>query len=237
MVFRLAKKYGTQSHIVHLSAATALPTLRRARDERVPVSAETCPHYLSFASEEIPDGETSFKCAPPIRERENREQLWDALREGLLDQVVTDHSPASGALKCIDSGDFVRAWGGIASLQLGLPAVWTGARARGGSVLDVARWMCEAPARLVGLVGRKGAIRPGCDADLVIWDPEAPMAVDAANLEHRHKLTPYQGRTLLGRVHATYLRGEKIFERSRDGAATRGTFVGAPRGRLLSEAV
>lgn len=234
MVFRLAKKFGTQSHIVHLSAATALPTLRRARDERVPVSAETCPHYLSFAAEEIPDGDTSFKCAPPIREGENRELLWDALREGLLDQVVTDHSPASGALKCIDSGDFVRAWGGIASLQLGLPAVWTGARARGRTVLDLARWMCEAPARLVGLEGRKGAIRAGCDADFVVWDPDAPMAVEATELEHRHKLTPYQGRTLLGRVHATYLRGEKIFERAPGDASPRGVFVGNPRGLLLS---
>ena len=230
MIFRLAARFGTRTHIVHLSAATALPILRRARDQTLPVSAETCPHYLSFASEDVPDGATSYKCAPPIRERNNRESLWDALREGLLDQVVTDHSPAPPSLKCVDSGDFMRAWGGIASLQLGLPAVWSGARARGRSLSDIARWMCEGPARLVGLQGRKGSIRPGADADFVIWDPEATWTIEAPRLEHRHKITPYDGRSLHGVVIATYLRGEKVYERPRGG---RDPFALPARGSLI----
>ncbi|WP_394846665.1 allantoinase AllB [Pendulispora brunnea] len=228
MVFRLAERFKTRAHIVHLSAATALPILRRARDASLPVSAETCPHYLSFAAEEVPDGATSYKCAPPIRERENREVLWDALREGLLDQVVTDHSPAPADLKCVGSGDFMRAWGGIASLQLGLPAVWSGARARGRSLEDIARWMCEGPARLVGIFGRKGAIQAGADADFVVWDPEATWTIEAPRLEHRHKITPYEGRSLHGVVVATYLRGEKIYQRDREDP-----FLGTPRGSLL----
>jgi len=228
MVFRLAARFGTRTHIVHLSAATALPLLRRARDAGLPVSAETCPHYLSFAAEEIPDGATSYKCAPPIREGKNRDSLWDALREGLLDQVVTDHSPAPPSLKCIGSGDFMRAWGGIASLQLGLPAVWSGARARGLSLSDLARWMCEGPARLVGLSDRKGSIRPGADADFVVWDPEGVWTIEAARLEHRHKVTPYEGRSLHGVVMATYLRGEKIYERG-----AHDPFARTPLGNLI----
>src|SRR5262249_44719876 len=149
-----------------------------------------CPHYLTFAAEEIRDGATEYKCAPPIRERENKERLWAALREGLLDQVVTDHSPSTAALKCSDSGDFVKAWGGIASLQLGLAATWTGARAHGATIDDIARWMCASPARLVGLEGKKGKIAPGLDADFAVWDPDAPFEVDAARLEHKNKVTP-----------------------------------------------
>jgi allantoinase len=222
---RLAKRHGARTHIVHLSSADALVALRDARDAKIPIQAETCPHYLSLAAEEIADGATSFKCAPPIRDRDNRERLWRALEEGLVAQIVTDHSPSTPALKCIESGDFMSAWGGIASLELGLSIVWTEARARGRSLEDVVRWMCEAPARLVGLEGRKGAILPGCDADLAVLDPDAERIVDARALEQRHKLTPYDGKTLRGRVVATYVRGEKVF--------AAGKLLGAPRGQWV----
>jgi allantoinase len=207
-----------------LSSADALLSLRDARDAGVPIAAETCPHYLHFASESIPDGVTAFKCAPPIRERENRERLWSALREGLVLQVVTDHSPSTPSLKCAESGDFARAWGGIASLQLGLAATWTEARGRGCSIEDVVRWMCAAPARLIGVADRKGSIAVGCDADMVMFDPDADFVVDGAALEHRHKLTPYAGERLKGRVRATYVRGERVYDE-------RG--FGVPRGQWL----
>jgi allantoinase len=215
LVLRLAQETGCRAHIVHLSSSDALTTFRRAREGKVPLTVETCPHYLTFASEEIPDGATAFKCAPPIRENDNREKLWGALREGLVDQVVTDHSPSSAEMKCSGSGDFMKAWGGISSLQIGLAAVWTGARARGASVADIVHWMSEAPARLAGLSGRKGAIAVGCDADLVFWDPDATHTIDPATLEHRHKITPYAGRTLRGAVMRTLLRGETIYERGK----------------------
>lgn len=226
LVLRLARETGCRAHIVHLSSSDVLATFRRARDARAPLTVETCPHYLTFASEEIPDGATAFKCAPPIREANNREKLWDALREGLVDQVVTDHSPCTAELKCSGSGDFMKAWGGISSLQIGLAAVWTGARARGRNVRDVALWMSEAPARLAGLTGRKGAIAVGCDADLVLWDPDAEHVIDAATLEHRNKITPYQGRSLHGVVMRTILRGETVYERGKG-------FIGAPSGRWI----
>ena len=219
LLFRLARQHRAQAHVVHLSAAGALATVARARREDVSLTAETCPHYLSFTAEAVSRGATAFKCAPPIREAANRERLWEGLRSGLLDQVVTDHSPAPGALKCIDSGDFARAWGGIASLQLGLAAVWTEAEPRGFSVSDVVRWMAEAPARLVGLEGRKGSIRLGADADLVIWEDDAAFMVDPARLEHRHPVTPYAGRTLRGRVRETWLRGRRVYADGAFGAA------------------
>ncbi len=168
----------------------------------------------------------AFKCAPPIRSRENRERLWEALREGVIDLVATDHSPCPPEMKKIETGDFREAWGGISSLQLALPAVWTGARERGFTISDLARWMCAAPARLAGLEGRKGAIAPGYDADLVIWDPEASFQVDAGRLHHRHKLTPYAGRTLHGVVRRTLLRGRTVHEN--------GDLTGPPEGRLLT---
>ena len=189
------------------------------------MTAETCPHYLHFFSEEIPDGKTEYKCAPPIRERGNRERLWEALREGLIDQVVTDHSPASPALKCVESGDFSRAWGGIASLQLGLAVVWNDARSRGRTIADVVEWMCAAPARMVGLGARKGSIAVGHDADLAVFDPDAEMQVSKEAILHRHKLTPYMGQKLHGVVESTYLRGKKIYHR--------GAFMGAPSGKWL----
>jgi allantoinase len=222
LLIRLCRETECRVHIVHVSSAEVLPLLKQAREEGLPATAETCPHYLAFAAGEIPDGAVAFKCAPPIRSRENRERLWDALRDGVIDLVATDHSPCPPAMKGIEAGDFKQAWGGISSLQLALPAVWTGARERGFTVTDLARWMCAAPARLAGLEGRKGAIAPGYDADLVIWDPEASFEVEASSLHHRHKLTPYAGRTLYGVVRRTLLRGETIDQN------------GAPNGRLLT---
>jgi allantoinase len=225
LVVRLARATGAAAHIVHLSSADALVTLRAARDAGARVSAETCPHYLTFAAEDVPDGATEYKCAPPIRERHNRERLWQGLADGIVTQVVTDHSPSPATLKCVGSGDFSRAWGGIASLELGLEATWTEASARGFEVSHLVEWMCSAPARRVGLDGRKGSIAPGRDADLVVWDPDGERVVDAAALHQRHKLTPYARRTLTGVVHATYLRGRKVY--------AAGAHVGAPGGRLV----
>lgn len=228
LLVRLCRETGCRLHIVHVASAEVLPILRRAREEGLPITAETCPHYLTFSAEEIPDGGVAYKCAPPIRSQENREQLWDALRAGLLDLVVTDHSPCPPGLKRLEEGDFRGAWGGIASLQLALPAVWTAARERGFNLTDLARWMCAAPARLAGLEGRKGGIVPGADADLVIWDPEASFQVEPQHLQHRHKLTPYAGRTLSGVVHRTLLRGETVYDVSTDDR-----FPGPPSGKLL----
>ncbi|MFY9823977.1 MAG: allantoinase AllB [Thermoanaerobaculia bacterium] len=226
LLVRLCRELRCRVHIVHVASAQVLPVLRHAREEGLPVTAETCPHYLTFAAEEVPDGAVTFKCAPPLRSRDNRERLWEALREGVIDLVATDHSPCPPEMKKLGSGDFRGAWGGISSLQLALPAVWTGARERGFMVTDVAEWMCAAPARLAGLEGRKGAIAPGYDADLAIWDPEASFTVEPERLHHRHKITPYAGRTLYGIVRRTVLRGETIY---RDGE-----IVGPPDGRLLT---
>ncbi|GIU91110.1 MAG: hypothetical protein KatS3mg011_0016 [Acidimicrobiia bacterium] len=170
------------------------------------ITAETCPHYLTFAAEEIPDGATLFKCAPPIREAEHRRALWEALEEGSIDMVVSDHSPSPPELKAIDDGDFARAWGGISSVQFRLAATWTGARPRGWTTVELARVLSDAPARLAGLAG-KGRIAPGYDADLVVWDPDAEFRVDPVALRHRHPLSPYAGRVLTGRVIAVFLRG------------------------------
>jgi allantoinase len=211
-------------HVVHVASLEALDVVRAAQSRGLPITAETCPHYLTFASDDIPAGATEYKCAPPIRAAGEREALWQGLRDASLSMVVSDHSPAPPAMKQ-SGGDFFAAWGGIASLQLGLPAVWTGASARGFGLADVARWMCEAPAALAGLSSRKGRIAEGCDADLVVWDPDASFVVDPARLEHRHPLTPYAGRTLRGVVHCTLLRGALVFDR--------GTFTD-PRGTLLT---
>jgi allantoinase len=226
LMIKLGREFGGRLHIVHHSSADALPLLREARAAGVNITAETCPHYLVFAAEEIGDGATEFKCCPPIRERENREQLWQALGDGTIDMVVSDHSPCPPDMKLRESGDFMKAWGGISSLQLRLPATWTHAHGRGHSIEDLARWLCRAPAALVGLAGRKGAIEVGGDADIVIWNPEKEFMVEPDMLHHRHKLTPYAGRTLAGVVEKTFLRGEKIYDA--------GEFVTKPRGLLLN---
>jgi len=225
MVIRQCRDTRARAHIVHLSSASALDLVLRAKDDGLPFTAETCPHYLTFAAEDVADGATSFKCCPPVREAENREKLWEALKKGILEQVVTDHSPSTIDLKCSDSGDFMRAWGGISSLQLGLSAVWTEASRRGMSLVDVSRLLSSAPAKLVGLEGRKGRLAPGYDADIVFFDPDGAFSVAAAELEHKNKITPYEGRTLRGNVHRTMLRGETIYELGKDLVRPRGAWV------------
>ena len=225
LLIRLSRQYGAAIHIVHLASAEALPALHAARAEGVRITVETCPHYLAFCSEQIGAGRTEFKCAPPIRSDANRNRLWDGLLSGGIDLVATDHSPAPPDLKHLGDGDFIAAWGGISSLQLGLAAVWTGAAARGAAPSRLAQWMCAAPAALAGLSERKGAIAVGRDADLVLWDPDADAVVDPAALEHRHPTTPYAGMRLRGRVHRTLLRGELVYDEGR--------FPAPPRGRVL----
>lgn len=215
LMIRLSRETGARVHIVHHSSADALPLLRQARDEGLAMTAETCPHYLVFNAEEIADGATEFKCCPPIRERENGEQLWQALDEGLIEMIVSDHSPCPPAMKRKESGDFLEAWGGISSLQFRLPIVWTAARARGFSIERLVEWLCVAPARLVGLEKRKGLLAAGFDADVVIWKPEATFEVKPETTYHRHKLTPYAGQRLSGLVEKTFLRGELIYEHGR----------------------
>ena len=229
LVIRLAKEFRARVHIVHLSSADALESLSAAKRNGLPITVETCPHYLYWSAKDIRDGATQFKCAPPIREEENRERLWSALRSGLIELVASDHSPCPPALKCGESGDFLRAWGGIASLQLSLPLLWTMASARGFSLDKIAQWMCAGPARLAGLARRKGAIAAGCDADFVVFDADATSRVDAEKLFHRHKVTPYAGRELRGAVRATWLRGKKIY----DGE----TFPAGPSGEILLRGV
>jgi allantoinase len=231
LVAELAGRAGARAHVLHLSSAQALEPLRRARaalGDRL--TAETCPHYLTLAAEEVPDGATQFKCAPPIRSAANRERLWAALAAGDLAMVASDHSPCPPERKLPREGDFMAAWGGIASLQLTLPLVWSWARGRGHGVADLAAWLAAAPARLAGLDARKGAIAPGRDADLVVFDPDATFQVDPAALYHRHPVTPYAGRVLHGVVRATLLRGRAIWEAA-------GGIRGTPRGRLLAREV
>lgn len=210
-------------HIVHLSSSGALDAIRRAKDEGLPFTAETCPHYLCLSAEEVREGATEFKCAPPIREAENREKLWAALNEGLIDLVTSDHSPCTPGLKKPDEGDFCGAWGGIASLSLGLPSVLTAALTRGVAPERIIAAMTEASARLAGVGRQKGRIARGFDADLCAVDPGAPWTVQAEALPFRHKVSPYVGRELKGRVITTWLRGEAVYgEGAREGAAAAG---------------
>lgn len=212
LMIMLARETGCHIHIVHHSSADALPVLRNARRFGLPMTVETCPHYLHFAAEDIRDGATEFKCCPPIRERENREQLWEALRDGTIDFVVSDHSPCPPEMKLREQGDFMNAWGGISSLQLRLPLMWTEASARGFTIEDLTRWLCTAPAQQVGLGQLKGSLKEGADADIVIWNPEAEFTVEPAALHHRHKLTPYAGETLRGIVEKSFLRGQMVYD-------------------------
>src|SRR5262245_35098586 len=212
LLIELAQQYGAHVHIVHLATAQALPAIAAARRGGVRVTVETCPHYLTFAAEAIPDGRPEFKCAPPIRGGDEREGLWRGLEADEIDLVASDHSPAPPALKHLADGDLVRAWGGIASVQIALAAVWTGMAARKLSVEGLARWMSAAPARLAGLEAIKGAIAIGRHADLVLFDPDEETTVDAGSLYHRHPVTPYDGARLRGKVKTTILRGQVVFD-------------------------
>jgi allantoinase len=208
-VIALARRTGARAHVLHLSSSDALRMIADARRDGVALSVETCPHYLTFTAEEIADGATQFKCCPPIRESKNRDRLWQGLAEGVIDFVVSDHSPCTPELKRFDIGDFGEAWGGIASLQLGLPAIWTQARQRGFALTDVVRWMAERPAAQVGL-SRKGHIAPGYDADFCVFAPEESFVVDVAKLHHRNPVSAYNGRQLDGVVRGAWLRGREI---------------------------
>ena len=229
LLIRLAREYQTPIHVVHLSSAKALPILAEARSHGVPLTVETCVHYLWFAADQIPDGATEFKCAPPIRDSANREQLWAALEDGLIDLVATDHSPCRPAMKHREEGRWDLAWGGIAGLGLALPVIWTAMHQRGYTTNDaaqrIAKWMAAGPARLAGIYGQKGTLSAGVDADVTAFDPDADWTVTESDLHFRHKISPYLGAHLRGRVRETWLRGERIF--------SAGQFKGDPRGREL----
>ncbi len=221
----LCRETGAKVHIVHHSSADAIPDLRAAREAGLPLTVETCPHYLMFTAEDIPDGATYFKCCPPVRERGNRELLWAALAEGVIDMIVSDHSPCEPELKLKEEGDFVRAWGGIAGIQFGLRAVWTEARKRGFDLGDLARWMSAEPAKLAGLENQKGRLEAGFDADIVVWHPERNSEIEPGSIHHRHKVSPYSGMNLNGDIESTYLRGVKIYDK--------GSFTNGPSGKFL----
>ncbi len=225
LMIRLCRETGARVHIVHHSSVDVLPLLKAAKAEGLPLTVETCPHYLTFAAEEIPNGATYFKCCPPVRERENRERLWEALAEGVIDMVVSDHSPCTPNLKLMEKGDFLEAWGGIAALQFSLSAMWTQLQKRGFGLRELTRWMSAAPAKLAGLDKRKGRLARGCDADIVIWHPEKEFKVVPEIIQHRHKLTPYSGMNLRGVVEATFVRGTKVYGQGQFTANANGTLL------------
>ena len=224
LMIRLCRETGARVHIVHHSSSDVLPLLKAARSEGLPVTVETCPHYLTFAAEEVPDGATLFKCCPPVRERENRELLWAALAEGVIDMVVSDHSPCTPNLKLMEDGNFLEAWGGIAALQFSLPVMWTQAEKRGFGLRELTQWMSVAPAKLAGLDKRKGRLETGYDADIVVWSPEKEFKVVPEIIHFKNKITPYFGMNLRGVVDATYVRGAKVYEQ--------GSFAATANGKL-----
>jgi len=215
LVLDLCRRTGARVHIVHLSCAQALPMLREAKAEGLPVTVETCPHYLVLSAEGIPDGDTRFKCAPPIREDQNRQALWEALADGTIDFIATDHSPCPPELKRLEVGDFTKAWGGIASIQFLLPLVWTEAQKRGFGLADLERWLCTKPAAFAGLGATKGRLAVGYQADLVAWDPEASFSITAETIVYRHKVSPYENQSWQGSVHSTWLSGQKVWSSGR----------------------
>ena len=219
LMIRLCEEFNCRTHIVHLSSSDSIEQISRAKRRGLPLTVETGQHYLFFNAEQIEDGQTQFKCAPPIREKENNDKLWQALKDGVIDLVATDHSPSTPDLKDLPAGqagspggDFMKAWGGIASLQLALPVLWTAAKQRGCSLNDMAKWLCENPSKLIGMPSSKGRIAKGYDADIIIWDDEKKFTVTENILQHRHKITPYLNEELSGVVEQTYLRGEKVFD-------------------------
>jgi allantoinase len=226
MMIHLCRKYGVRIHIVHLATAQALPELNAARAEGLPITAEACPHHLHFAAEDIADGATLLKCTPPIRNRSNREALWQGLRNGSIDLIATDHSPCPVEMKRLDEGRFDLAWGGIASLSIALPVVWTDAVRRGFTLNDLAHWMSASPAKLAGFADRVGSLEAGRDANFVVFDPETEFVVTPEILHYRHPISPYMGERLKGVVDATYLRGQPVFQA--------GKFFSGARGRELT---
>lgn len=211
LMIRLCEQFNCRVHIVHVSSASSIIQIEQAKQKGLPLTAETAQHYLYFCAEEIKDGQTQFKCAPPIRNKANNNQLWKALQNGILNFVATDHSPATPDLKEITSGNFLKAWGGIASLQIALPVLWTAAKQRNIGVVHIAKWLSENPAKLIGLEHKKGRIEKGYDADLVIWNPDESFTVTEQMILHKHKITPYLGEQLYGTVHSTYLGGMVVY--------------------------
>ncbi len=215
LMIRLCEEFNCRTHIVHLSSANSIEQIVKAKQKGLPLTVETCQHYLYFSAEQIKDGQTQFKCAPPIREKENNEQLWQALKDGIIDFVATDHSPAPPAMKELESGNFMKAWGGISSIQFALPVLWTAAKKHDCTLTELAKWLCSNPAKLAGLENGKGRIEKGYDADLVVWDPEENFTVTEEMIYHKHKVTPYLGENLYGTISQTYLAGEKVYDRTR----------------------
>jgi allantoinase len=226
LMVRLCRQYNFRLHIVHLSTALALDELKAARDEGLPITVETCPHYLHFAAEAIPDGATLLKCAPPIRSKENQQHLWRGLRDGTIDMVVTDHSPCPPSMKREDSGRFDQAWGGIAGISLALSIIHTECRNRGFTLDHIARWMSSAPAALAGIKHRVGALEAGRDANFIILDTNAEFTVTPDKLHYRHAISPYLNEKLRGVVKATYLRGQVVYRE--------GSFAPGPSGREIT---
>lgn len=212
LMIKLCEEYNCHVHIVHLSSANSIEQISKAKRKGLPITVETAQHYLFFNAEEIKDGETQYKCAPPIREAENNELLWQALKDGIIDFVATDHSPATPDLKQIETGDFMKAWGGIASIQFAFPALWTAAKRRSCSLNDLAKWLWENPAQLIGMQHKKGKIEKGFDADLIVFDPEKSFRVTEDIIHHKHKITPYLNRQLFGVIEQTFIAGEKVVD-------------------------
>ena len=225
LMIQLCEEYQCRVHIVHLSSANSIAPIQQAKQKGLPLTVETAQHYLYFNAEAIPDAQTAYKCAPPIREKANNEQLWQALQEGIIDFVATDHSPAPPELKEITSGNLIKAWGGIASLQLALPILYTGARKRNIPLSYIAKWLCENPARLPGLQNSKGKIAKGYDADLVLWNQDQSFTVHAEQLYHKHKITPYANEQLYGSVVQTWLAGTPIYDHGTITALNQGKII------------
>ena len=225
LMIRLCRATGARVHIVHHSSSDVLPQLKAARAEGLPITVETCPHYLTFAAEEIPAGATYFKCCPPVRELENRKKLWQALADGTIDMIVSDHSPCTADLKLLETGDFLEAWGGISTLQFSLPVIWTQIEKRGFGLRELTRWMSAAPARLAGLDKLKGKIAAGFDADIVIWHPEKEFQIAPEMIHFKNKITPYTGMNLRGAVETTFVRGAKIYDKRQFAEQASGIFL------------
>jgi allantoinase len=225
LLIQLCREFNVHIHIVHLSSADILPEIAQTRKDGFPLTVETCPHYLHFSSERISDGDTRFKCAPPIWNGENRENLWAGLEEGIINFITSDHSPCTPELKNLEAGNFEKAWGGISSIQFALPVIWTECKQRGYSLEQLINWMSKQPAKFVGMDDLKGQISPGFDADLVCWNPDKKYIIKKEAIHHKNKLTPYEGESLYGVVNATFLRGQKVYEN--------GQFLGKPKGKII----